>query len=1239
MTPTLVLHRGLTYKFIFDTDGNLQNHDFAISASSDGPHSGGTKYESGWSTYGSIGTPDSYALFTVPQNAPSSLYYYCTLHYQMGGAFSVEQLKDGMTGAIGPTGDTGPIAATGQTGEIGETGETGNTGPIGVTGPSGSTGETGMPGAPAPTGSTGPTGDTGPKGDTGAQGPPDGDTGATGPTGETGGTGETGSTGLTGATGIHPIHHSYDVKIDLDGVDEKFFIKRKEESSYSATPTLLFYKGFSYLFDQSVASNTNHAIKISSTSDGTHGNGNEFDTDEPFAGWEYFGTPGTGGIGIFTVPHDVPSTLYYYCTNDSGEGGTITIEEFTDGIDGVQGPVGPQGAQGNQGPQGQGEQGETGLTGATGATGIIWKNEWLQLQNYYAQDVVFRFGSSYICRISNMSKDPSLALNDAYWDIMAREGTDGTDGVDGEVGETGGTGATGLTGATGSTGLTGATGLTGITGSEGSFGGASFLYEIDATTSNKSDPGTGKIRLNQVTTASTHQEQATHVYVDYQDLAGVGVDNYLRTIEDSTSAIKGHLKISRRLEPNVFLMCAIHVDPSSGFAAEDMGDGYFDIHVSVVESSSADPFLDGDDLILTFARTGDKGDTGPVGATSTVPGPKGEFGGNSQSFVFSTEIADTASDRGVLKFDNVIVANATKIFVDRSNSDREDIGAWIDTFDDSLSSTQKGKIRVFRESDSSQFAVFDVTGNVIDASYSGITASAATNKFLLAGHSFSNGDCVRFDSMTAGATGSPGLTVGSFYYISAIVNDNFNLYDAATWEAALLLEALGGTFAPPTPIQVTTDIEGAVFSAYKKVPISLVSTSQDLQSGTFTGDDSVILSFADAGPVGDTGPKGDTGPQGETGPSGAPTGGTGATGMTGLTGMSGMTGVGEAGGDIQTFLWEINTDNDDQGNKKAWKNFDIYDQWDGSNDIYATGDLVIYEGIAYASLQDNNQNKNPVTDTSWWTLAKNATTQKLFLDCYNKDLINIIPWLDSLDKNTNAIKGRIRVWKESDPKVFLVLEIVDDTLLGQELNVQAETDDYWTTGSAHTFEDGEAIFLSALANGAGTYNFGYENLEVGKTFYIGDVTQSGGLQNYFKLYGDPDDTSSLVDVTTAVDGEGATFQRYRHLRVIYIDHHSYFEDDDIVKVSYAIAGNLGPTGMTGMTGMTGNTGAQGPPDGNTGATGMTGMTGNTGAQGPADGATGAIGPTGNTGATLNITVSSNAPSGGSDGDLWFRTCT
>ena len=74
--PVLYLYRGFTYKFNNTTGAS---HPFAIRVSN-----GGADYTSGVS-----GSQTGTQTFTVPMNAPSTLYYQCTIHASMGNIINI----------------------------------------------------------------------------------------------------------------------------------------------------------------------------------------------------------------------------------------------------------------------------------------------------------------------------------------------------------------------------------------------------------------------------------------------------------------------------------------------------------------------------------------------------------------------------------------------------------------------------------------------------------------------------------------------------------------------------------------------------------------------------------------------------------------------------------------------------------------------------------------------------------------------------------------------------------------------------------------------------------------------------------------------------------------------------------------------------------------------------------------------------------------------------------------------
>jgi hypothetical protein len=84
------------------------------------------------------------------------------------------------------------------------------------------------------------------------------------------------------------------------------------------TPTLSLTEGQTYKFDQSDSTNSNHPLRISTTSNGTHAGGSEYTT-----GVTTSGTPGSSGAYTQIEVASGAPTLYYYCSNHSGMGGQL----------------------------------------------------------------------------------------------------------------------------------------------------------------------------------------------------------------------------------------------------------------------------------------------------------------------------------------------------------------------------------------------------------------------------------------------------------------------------------------------------------------------------------------------------------------------------------------------------------------------------------------------------------------------------------------------------------------------------------------------------------------------------------------------------------------------------------------------------------------------------------------------------------------------------------------------------
>ena len=190
---------------------------------------------------------------------------------------------------------------------------------------------------------------------------------------------------------------------------------------------------------------------------------------------------------------------------------------------------------------------------------------------------------------------------------VGNQGNQGAPGNQGNQGATGNQGNQGATGNQGDPGATGNQGNQGAAGVDGNFGGATFDYTFDTDTTD-SDPGQGTLRFNNATLSS-----ATQMFIDDTDDGANNIEAFLRTIDDSTSTVKGHVRVSNRTNAADFALFTI-----SGTNTE--ATGYHKVSVSYV--SGATSFSDGEDIIVTFARTGTKGDQGAQG-NQGAPGSGG----------------------------------------------------------------------------------------------------------------------------------------------------------------------------------------------------------------------------------------------------------------------------------------------------------------------------------------------------------------------------------------------------------------------------------------------------------------------------------------------------------------------------------------------------------------------------------------------------------------------------------------
>jgi len=206
----------------------------------------------------------------------------------------------------------------------------------------------------------------------------------------------------------------------------------------------------------------------------------------------------------------------------------------------------------------------------------------------------------------------------------------------------------------GYTGSQGDTGYTGSKGDPGNFGGVTLDYTYSDNNDSTVYPGVGRLKFN-----TRDMTQAESLIIADSDDNNINLDNYLATIDASTSEIRGHFRVTKKLYPEFFVMFAI-TGPIDTF------DDYYVVPCNFVSGNLTDSstaFELDDDILITFARTGDKGEAGYTGSQG-VQGPEGPVG-SSIDIVGSVETPEdlpmdgTSDGSTLLSVGDGLIVNST----------------------------------------------------------------------------------------------------------------------------------------------------------------------------------------------------------------------------------------------------------------------------------------------------------------------------------------------------------------------------------------------------------------------------------------------------------------------------------------------------------------------------------------------------------------------------------------------------
>lgn len=214
-----------------------------------------------------------------------------------------------------------------------------------------------------------------------------------------------------------------------------------------------------------------------------------------------------------------------------------------------------------------------------------------------------------------------------------------------------------------------------------------------------------------------------------------------------------------------------------------------------------------------WALIAEKGDTGETGATGPT-GPQGPEGAPpGLKYAFDSETTDSDPGSGNLRLNNATLASATQIYIDNLDGQAADVSDFIDTWDDSTNTTIKGTIIIRKISAKENYAIFNVTGSVTDAT--GYRKVAITH--VDSNGSFSDGDEISVEFSRTGNKGADGAGIGDVVGPSSSVDSEIVLFDSTTGKlikratGSGIVKATSGVYstvtAPSGAIVGTTDTQ------------------------------------------------------------------------------------------------------------------------------------------------------------------------------------------------------------------------------------------------------------------------------------------------------------------------------------------------------------------------------------------------------------------------------------------------
>lgn len=238
--------------------------------------------------------------------------------------------------------------------------------------------------------------------------------------------------------------------------------------------------------------------------------------------------------------------------------------------------------------------------------------------------------------------------------------------------------------ATGSATFTSTTGALALAlglpvGDTGMMGGVSMQY---STTTTDADPGAGFIRFN-----NTSLNSATLAYIDDSD-GTTDISAWIATWDDSDSSVTGYLTIAGNPNP---------ASPLVIYKVTGLTDasGYTKVNVTYVAGSTS--ISNNAEVSMSFSPSGNVAQSGLY-------------------FKWDDGTSDADPGAGEIAFNHGTVGSVTILYIDDADQNSVTVSSFIQNWDESTNSGNKGYIKITKRGTPSTFAIYKVSGAVVNAS-------------------------------------------------------------------------------------------------------------------------------------------------------------------------------------------------------------------------------------------------------------------------------------------------------------------------------------------------------------------------------------------------------------------------------------------------------------------------------------------------------------------------------------------